>query len=215
MPPVVSIIGRSKSGKTYLIEKLVAELKLRGYRVATIKHAQEIDFEPGKDSWRHLQAGSEATIVVSLDEAVLIKPVTAVDTLDDIVRLLGEDYDIIITEGFKQADTPKIEIRYGEDKKPLENIKKLVAIVSDEPTDAGIRQFTSQDVTEIVGLLEEGFIKPQMERLALYINGKRLTLKSFPRKIISNLLVNMVSSLKGVGGVSSLDVLVRKQYKQK
>ena len=86
MSPVVSIIGRSKSGKTSLIEKLVAELKLRGYRVATIKHAQEIDFEPGKDSWRHLQAGSEATIVISPDEAVLVKPVTAVDALDDIVR---------------------------------------------------------------------------------------------------------------------------------
>jgi len=214
MPPVVSIIGRSKSGKTSLIEKLVAELKLRGYRVATIKHAQEINFEPDKDSWRHLQAGSDATVVVSQDEAVLVKPVTAADTLDDIARLLGEDYDIILTEGYKQADTPKIEVRYGEGNKPLKNIRRLVAIVSDEPADAGVRQFTSQDIAEIVDLLEEGFIKPQRDRLALYINGKRLTLKSFPRKIISNLLINMVCSLKGVGGVSSLDVLVRKQTKR-
>jgi molybdopterin-guanine dinucleotide biosynthesis protein B len=214
MPPVVSIIGRSKSGKTTLIEKLVAELKLRGYRVATIKHAQEINFGPGKDSWRHIQAGSDATIVVSQDEAVFVKPVTAVDTLDDIVRLLGEDYDIILTEGYKQADTPKIEVRYGDDNTPLKNIKRLVAIVSDEPADAGVRQFTSQDIAEIVDLLEEGFIKPQRDRLALYINGKRLTLKSFPRKIISNLLINMVCSLKGVGGVSSLDVFVRKQTKR-
>ena len=214
MPPVVSIIGRSKSGKTSLIEKLVAELKLRGYRVATIKHAQEINFEPGKDSWRHLQAGSDATVVVSPDEAVLVKPVTASDTLDDIARLLGEYYDIILTEGLKQANTPKIEVRYGDDNTPLKNIRRLVAIVSDEPADAGVRQFTSQDIAEIVDLLEEGFIKPQRDRLALYINGKRLTLKSFPRKIISNLLINMVCSLKGVGGVSSLDVFVRKQTKR-
>ena len=65
MPPIVSIVGRSKSGKTTLIEKLVAELKERGYRVATIKHAREINFEPGKDSWRHLEAGSQATAVSS------------------------------------------------------------------------------------------------------------------------------------------------------
>ena len=214
MPPVVSIIGRSKSGKTTLIEKLVVELKLRGYRVATIKHAQEINFEPGRDSWRHLQAGSEATIVVSRDEAVLVKPVTTADTLDNITRLFGEDYDIIITEGFKQADTPKIEVRCGGDNTPLKNIKRLVAIVSDEPAGTGVRQFSSRDITGIIDLLEKGFIKPQRERLALYINGKRLTLKSFPRKIIGNLLINMVSSLKGVGQVSSLDVFIRKQTKQ-
>lgn len=214
MPPIVSIIGRTKSGKTTLVEKLVAELKLRGYHVATIKHAQEINFEPGRDSWRHLKAGSEATIVVSSDEAVLIKPVTAADTLDNIARLLGEDYDIIITEGFKQASVPKIEVRCGRDNTPLKNIKRLVAVVSDEPTEASVRQFSSQDATGIVDLLEKGFIKPQRERLALYINGKRLTLKSFPRKIIANLLVNMVSSLKGVGQVDSLDILIRKQTKQ-
>jgi hypothetical protein len=67
----------------------------------------------------------------------------------------------------------------------------------------------------LADLLEEGFIKPQRERLALYVNGKRLTLKSFPRKIISSMLVNMVSSLKGVKQVESLDVLIRKQPEKK
>ncbi len=215
MTPVVSIIGRSKSGKTTLIEKLVAELKLRGYRVATIKHAQEINYEPGRDNWRHLKAGSDATIVVSSEEAVLVKPVTTVDILDKMIRLLGEDYDIIITEGFKQADTPKIEIRYGVDSSPLKNIKRLVAVVSDKPAGTGVRQFSRQDITGLADLLEEGFIKPQRERLALYVNGKRLTLKSFPRKIISSMLVNMVSSLKGVKQVESLDVLIRKQPEKK
>jgi len=211
MPPAVSIVGRSKSGKTTLIEKLVAELKLRGYRVATIKHAQEIHFEPGKDSWRHLKAGSEATVVVSPEEAVLIKPVTETEKLDSITRLLGEEYDIILTEGYKKADTPKIEVRYGGDNAPLENIKRLVAIVSDNPVETDVRRFPSDDIAGITDLLEEGFIKPQRDRLALYINGRGLTLKSFPRKIISNLLINMVYSLKDVDDVNSLDVFVRKQ----
>jgi len=210
MPPVVSIIGRSKSGKTTLVEKLVTELKRRGYHVATIKHAQEIDFTPGKDSWRHLKAGSETTIVVSPDEVVLFKPITTADTFNNICRLLGEDYDIILTEGFKQADTPKIEVRYGVDKTPLKGIKRLVAVVSDESAGKDIRHFSNRDTTKLADLLEEGFIKSQRSRLAVYVNGRPLTLKSFPRKIICNLITSMVSSLKGVKKVSSLDIFIRR-----
>jgi len=68
MPPIVSIIGESKSGKTTLIEKLISELKSRGYRVASIKHSvHKLDFDKaGKDSWRHLQAGSSATAMFHL-----------------------------------------------------------------------------------------------------------------------------------------------------
>ncbi|UCE98132.1 MAG: molybdopterin-guanine dinucleotide biosynthesis protein B [Dehalococcoidia bacterium] len=210
MPPVVSIIGRSKSGKTTLVEKLVTELKQRGYYIATIKHAQEIDFKPGKDSWRHLRAGSDTTLVVSSDEALLIKPITTADTFSDICRLLGEDYDIILTEGFKQADTPKIEVRYGGDKTPLKGIKRLVAVVSDESAETDVRHFSNRDIAKLADLLEEGFIKPHRGRLAVYVNHKPLTLKSFPRKIISNLITRMVYSLKGVKKVSSLDIFIRK-----
>ncbi len=211
MPPVVSIIGRSKSGKTTLVEKLVTELKQRGYRVATIKHAQEIDFIPGKDSWRHLNAGSKTTMVVSPDEAVLIKPITNTFTFSDICRLLGEDYDIILTEGFKQADTPKIEVRYGVDNTPLKGIKRLVAVVSDESMKTDIRHFSSGDTAKLADLLEEGFIKPQRSRLAVYVNSRPLTLKSFPKRILGNLITSMVCSLKGVKEVSSLDIFIRRK----
>ena len=177
--------------------------------MATIKHAQEIDFEPGKDSWRHLQAGSETTMVVSPNETVMIKPITTADTFNDICRLLGEDYDIILTEGFKQADTPKIEVRYGRDNTPLNNIKRLMAVVSDESIETDVRRFSNQDTAGLVDLLERGFIKPQRSRLAMYVNGKRLTLKSFPRKIICNLITSMVYGLKGVKKLSSLDIFIR------
>jgi molybdopterin-guanine dinucleotide biosynthesis protein MobB len=112
MPPVVSIVGKSKSGKTTLIEKLIRELKSRGYGVATIKHSpQESDFdEPGKDSWRHIQAGSDTTAVSSPDKVVMIKPIAQEATIDEVVNLLGEDYDIILAEGFKRGSTPKIEV---------------------------------------------------------------------------------------------------------
>jgi len=213
MPPIVSVVGKSKSGKTTLIEKLVGELRLRGYCVATIKHAQDIDFEPGKDSWRHLQAGSEATAISSRDKVVLIKPTAPAATLDEIARLLGDDYDIILTEGFKQAKTPKIEVRRRQAGPPLGNIDRVIAIVTDEPIKTKTRKFSTQDVKGLTDLLEKGFIKPQRNRLTLYINNAPIPLTVFPRQIISNILVAMASSLKGVKEISSLDIFLRRQPK--
>ncbi|MFC1865409.1 molybdopterin-guanine dinucleotide biosynthesis protein B [Chloroflexota bacterium] len=209
MPPIVAIVGRTDSGKTTLMEKLVDDIKKRGYRVATMKHAQEIHFEPGKDSERHLWAGSEATIVVTPDEAVLIKPVKPGIELAEIARLLGEEYDIILAEGFKRTDMPKIEIRY-DDKEPLKGIKGLVAVVSDGKVEGDIRRFSMNDTEGLVDLLEKDFIQPQSERLALYINGKGIALKSFPEKIIDNTVLEMISSLKGIGQINSLDMFIRK-----
>src|SRR4030042_2341468 len=104
MTPIVSIVGKSKTGKTTLIEGLIKELKSRGYRVATAKHtSHELMLDkPGKDSWRHIQAGSEATAISSPYQLVFIKPVAQSPSLDEIARLFGNDYDIIIAEGFKQ-----------------------------------------------------------------------------------------------------------------
>jgi molybdopterin-guanine dinucleotide biosynthesis protein B len=212
MPPIVSIVGRAKSGKTTLMEKLIGELASRGYRVATIKHTPEgMSFDmPGKDSWRHLQAGSEATMVSAPDRMVLVRTVTREATLEEMARLLGEDYDIIIAEGFKHDDAPKIEVHRREVAPPLSNIKKLIAVVTDEPLDTKVRQFSLEDVKGLADLLETGFIEPQRERTSLYINGVPISLSTFPREFITSVLLAMASSLKGVGEVKSLDVFLRR-----
>lgn len=212
MPPLISIVGRSKSGKTTLIEKLIGELKSRGYKVATIKHTPRgMSFdELGKDSWRHLQAGSEATAITSPHRMVLVRPVSQEPNLDEIVRFLGEDYDIIIGEGFKRSDVPKIEVHRREVGPPLTAIKKIIAVVTDEPLETKIRQFSWQEVKGLVDLLEEGFVKPQQERVCLYVNKALVSLSSFPKEIITNIALAMASSLKGVGKVRSLDLFLRR-----
>ncbi len=75
MPQIICIVGRSQSGKTTLIEKLIPELKRRGYRIGTIKHSHHIfDFDKtGKDSWRHKDAGAETVIVVSPGKIAMVK----------------------------------------------------------------------------------------------------------------------------------------------
>ena len=212
MPPLVSIIGRAKSGKTTLIEKLIGELKSRNYRVATIKHAsQGMTFdEPDKDSWRHIQAGSEATAVTSPDRVVLVKPVAEEPALDEIVPLFGEDYDIILAEGFKQGTAPKIEVHRREVGPSLGAVRKLIAIVTDEPLETKTRQFSLEDVKGLADLLEKGFIKPQQERLSLYVNKVPVSLSSFPKEIITNIMLAIASSLKRVGKVRSLEVFLRR-----
>ena len=213
MPPVVSIVGKSKSGKTAVIERLVQELKSRSYQVATVKHAPlgtSFD-EPGKDSWRHIEAGSKATVVSSPDNIVLVKPVSQDTPLEEVVRLLGEDYDIILTEGFKQGGTPKIEVHRKGTGPLLKNIKKRIAIVTDEPLETKARQFSFEDIKSLADLLERGFIKPQKKRTCLYVNNAPITLTTFPKQIITNVVVAMASCLKGVREISSLQIFLRKE----
>ena len=217
MPPVVSIVGKSRSGKTIVVERLIRELRSRAYRIATIKHApQGASFdEPGKDSWRHIEAGSETVVVSSPNNIVLVKPVSEDASVEELARLLGEDYDIILAEGFKQGSAPKIEVHRKEVGVPLRDIKKLIAIVTDEPLETKVRQFSFEDSKGLADLLERGFIKPQKERISLYVNNIPVPLTTFPKQIIKNVLVAMVSCLKGVKEVTSLQIFLRKEDARK
>ncbi len=212
MPPVVSIVGRSKSGKTTLLEKLIQELSSRGYRVATIKHTSRgMSFDkPGKDSWRHLQAGSVMTIASSKDKMVLVRPLAQETNLDEIVRFLAEDCDLILTEGFKHHDVPKIEVHRRKVGPPLSGIKKLIAMVTDEHLETRVKKFYSDDIRGLANFIETGFIRPGRERLTVYANDVPLSLGTFPRELLANTLLAMVSSLKGVGKVESLDIFLRR-----
>ena len=110
MPPIVSIVGQSESGKTTLIEKLIPLLTQRGYRIGTIKHthhAVDID-RSGKDSARHRTAGAETVMLASPGRIAMFKA-TASESLDGLIRYF-DDVDLLITEGYKRENKPKIEV---------------------------------------------------------------------------------------------------------
>ncbi|GAH38384.1 unnamed protein product, partial [marine sediment metagenome] len=195
--------------------KMIRELKSRGYQVATIKHTHHsLSFnEPHKDSWRHIQAGSEATALASPSEIVLVKPLAQNLTINEAAHLLGEDYDIVLTEGFKLGDAPKIEVHRKEIGPPFGDTKKLIAIATDEPLETKTRQFSLEDIKGMADLLEKDFIKPHRERISLYINNAPVPLITFPRQIITNVLLAIASSLKGVGKVESLEISLRRKPK--
>jgi molybdopterin-guanine dinucleotide biosynthesis protein B len=211
MPPIVCVVGHHNSGKTTLIERLIVELRARGYRIATAKHAREIELDrPGTDSWRQIAAGSQAAMLVTTDRTVIIRPVAEGANLDEVGRLLGEDHDLVLAEGFKQEDAPKIEAHRKETGPLLTDLKRLVAVVSDEPVETKARHFGWADIKDLADLLEEGFIKPQRERLSVYVNGTPVVLSSFPREFVENVVLAMAASLKGVGEVKTLEIRLRK-----
>ena len=126
MSQMISIVGRSQSGKTTLIEKLIPELKRRGYRVGTIKHSHHIfDFDKtGKDSWRHKDAGAETVIVASPGKIAMVKNDYR-GSLDDLKNFF-DDLDLVITEGYKkenkEAQKQKLKWVIQSQKKFLLNI---------------------------------------------------------------------------------------------
>ena len=109
--PVISVVAKSGSGKTCLLDKLIKELKNRGLKVAVVKHdvhGFEID-HPGKDSWRHAQAGADIVSISSPQKFALIEKRSTELTLEQIEkRITG--VDIILTEGYKKGNKPKIEV---------------------------------------------------------------------------------------------------------
>jgi molybdopterin-guanine dinucleotide biosynthesis adapter protein len=213
MPPIVSIVGRSKSGKTTLIEKLLAELKARGYRVATVKHTHSnmVVPESEKDSDRHLKAGSAAALVTGLDKIIMVKPLPQEFTLSQIAQIIGEDYDLILTEGFKHDDAPKIEVHRKANALPLPDVKKVFAYATDEPLESKVRQFALDDVKGIADLIEEGFIKPNRERFSLWVNDAPIGLNAFTREFVINVLLGMANSLKGVGKIRTMKIFLKKE----
>ena len=106
--PILCFVGRSNSGKTTLIERLIPELVQAGYRVATIKHAGHgfnLDTE-GKDSWRHKQAGASTVIVLSKGSLAMFSDVSdqiKVEELRD--RFLDKHIDLIIAEGEPEGES--------------------------------------------------------------------------------------------------------------
>jgi molybdopterin-guanine dinucleotide biosynthesis adapter protein len=162
MTPIVSIVGESDSGKTALIEKLVAELTRRGYRVATIKHNRhgfEIDRE-GKDSWRHKQAGAVTTVVASPGRIAVIEDADRDYELAEIRDLFIRNADIILAEGYKQNPHPKIEVfRTALGRKRLCGPEDhLVALAGDQPVSVETPWFDWNDAKGLADLIVHRFL---------------------------------------------------------
>jgi len=161
-PPIVGFVGRSNSGKTTLIERLLPELVLAGYRVATIKHAGhgfDLDTE-GKDSWRHKRAGASTVVVVSKGSLAMFSDVSSEIQVEEVRdKFLDADLDLIIAEGWKSEGFPKVVIvrdQFGE--VPI-SPDGLLAVVSNTPVQVSVPTFHPDDIKGLCELLIQRFPK--------------------------------------------------------
>ena len=161
MTPILSIVGKSQSGKTTLIEKLIPVLRGRGYRIGIIKHAHhgfDIDQE-GKDSWRHKEAGADTVIVAGPEKIAMIKNDNG-NSLNDLEKYV-QDLDLVITEGYKRENRPKIEvIRAARNSTSLcVGDPALFAVLTDTSTDCNVPRFELDDVKGLADLIERKFLQ--------------------------------------------------------
>ncbi len=164
MVPIVSVVGKSDSGKTTFLEKIVRLLTARGYRIGTIKHdahSFEIDHE-GKDSWRHKRAGAVVTVISSPAKVAVVADSDHDHTLDELRDKFMTGVDIIITEGYKRERHPKIEVFRSELRRSLlcQAEDNLIAIAGDPPNPPeGIPVFPLDDAEPLCNFLEDRFLQ--------------------------------------------------------
>jgi molybdopterin-guanine dinucleotide biosynthesis protein B len=161
MPQIICIVGRSQSGKTTLIEKLIPVLMRKGYRIGTIKHSHHVfDFDKtGKDSWRHKDAGAETVIIASPGKIAMVKN-DHQGTLESLQNYF-DDLDLVITEGYKKARQPKIEVvRAARHRQALLlDDPHLAAVVSDVALEVAVPVFTLEDTDALADFIEARYLK--------------------------------------------------------
>jgi molybdopterin-guanine dinucleotide biosynthesis protein B len=154
--PIISVVGKSNTGKTTLVVKLLRVLKQRGYRVATIKHSDhdfDIDYQ-GKDTWNHYEAGADIVVISTPAKMAMVERLAAEIPLDSIADRFN-NVDLIITEGYKHDNKPKIEVhRAAVPGALVSRPQELLAVASDEPLATAAPCFDLNDAAGLVDLLE-------------------------------------------------------------
>ncbi len=216
MHPIISFIGKSSSGKTTLLEKVIAELKKRGHKVAIVKHSphqHELDTTQ-KDTWRFTRAGSELSIINSLDQLAIYRHLDKSLDPRDIADCVLWDYDIFLTEGYKDGNNPKIEVHRAEQgDELLTDPKFLLAVVTDKPLDVKVPQFSHGDIKGIADIIEKTMASPNNEtELEMVINGKPAAVSPSLKNQLTRTFAALIPDLKKNGEVKDLRISLRRKH---
>jgi molybdopterin-guanine dinucleotide biosynthesis protein MobB len=165
--PIVSFVGRSNSGKTTLLEKLIVLLRQRGYRVGVVKHTLRQDIEtdiPGTDTHRMWEAGAEHVAFVTPDRIVHTQRYAASPPLEIALAGVG-DVNLVLIEGFKYGPYPKIEVvRAARDPALIPDLEDRIACVTDvSDLECGVPCFAFDDAAGLADFVEEQLILRYME----------------------------------------------------
>lgn len=155
-PPIVSVVARSNTGKTTLLEALIPALKERGLRVALVKHHHhESSFDtPGKDTHRLAEAGADLVVGVSPVQVATFSREAGSADLDAVIARHCAGYDLVLTEGYKRGDYPKIEVnRAARSTKLLCDYDEMLALVTDSSWETNVPLFGLDDADGLADFL--------------------------------------------------------------
>ena len=165
MPSVLGLIGRPDCGKTTLIEKLIPALAEQGLRVGTIKHHHgDIQMDtPGKDTWRHKQAGARVVLLSSPVGIGLVRDTDGDTSVEELISQYFGDVDLVIAEGYKGALFPKIEVfRSAVHDEPLPGSgTSVIAMVSDIRVRQDLPWFKHDEVGSLAEFILEKILNQQ------------------------------------------------------
>lgn len=158
----LSFVAKSGAGKTTLLEKVVYELKKRGYRIGVVKHdGHRFDIDhPGKDSFRLTAAGADIMLISSPEKLAVVKQHSSEPGLEELITTYFSGVDLILTEGFKKNRLPKIEVHRAERSATLlcrgeEHDPTLLAVASDEPLELDVPVLNLNDTLQVVDFVEQ------------------------------------------------------------
>jgi len=213
--PILSVVGRSNSGKTTLLEKLIREMTGRGRRVGTIKHhfrgPVEVDIA-GKDSWRHRRAGARTVALSSPDTLFVVADIAGEWPLEAIAHLALFEVDLILTEGFKSGSMPKIEVSRAAQGMPLlcgvED--RLVAVVTDGDPPLAIPRFGLEEVGPLADFIEREFLGgPGVSRVDLLVDGRQVALDNQAQEILARVVRSLVPDGQDISGGPPIELRIR------
>jgi molybdopterin-guanine dinucleotide biosynthesis protein B len=214
MRSIISLVGKSSSGKTTLLEKIITELKRRGSKVAIVKHSHHADDldTAKKDTWRFTQAGAELSAINSLDHLAVFRRMDHFFDPQEISDFILWDYDIILTEGFKGSPYPKIEVhRSAQGKDLLTDTQLLLAVVTDEPLDVNVPQYSHDDIAGIADLIQNSINSlGHKNNVDVVVNGNRLSVDASLEDLLTRTLLAMIPGTQD-NSIKNLHVSLRRK----
>ncbi|MDP6455548.1 MAG: molybdopterin-guanine dinucleotide biosynthesis protein B [SAR202 cluster bacterium] len=200
MPPVVAVVGHSKTGKTRVATALVKNLTRAGYGVVAIKHCHhghEMDRE-GSDTDQLFRAGARSVVASSPDKISRVERRDYDTPLENILASVDSGADIVIVEGYKDSPNPKILVA-DNGNLPFQP-DNLSAIVGGPGIEADVPTFGFDQIDGLSEFVRSEFIDapaPKIE-ISLEVDGEPVSLKDYPTSALAGVVEGFVSSLKGV-----------------
>lgn len=161
----LGIVGDRNSGKTTLVGALVSRLKQLGYNVATVKHTshEHLFDQPGKDSYRHRQAGAGMTLAISNSELALFADST--DAYKKVLMdALAVHFDICLVEGDRSADRMKVFLTRNREPGAGALPANIVAVYGPELDGLQTPRYDLDDTDGLVGFIVDRFLTPTVEK---------------------------------------------------